>query len=98
MNRCCMRAGMGSMFNVNSLSRPRRCSNTGALLDDRHVRLDASLAIWVVSTRPSPNSILEREAVVGNPARLRTLAKALNKLADEALALRPQDPRTQRRL
>jgi small-conductance mechanosensitive channel len=41
------------------------------------------------------DSILEREKLwPDNRARLRTLADALNKLADEASALGSQDPRS----
>jgi tetratricopeptide (TPR) repeat protein len=65
-----------------------------ALLDDRHVRLERILG-HMGRLDEVRDSILEREKLwMGNPARLRTLAEALNKLADEALALRPQDPRT----
>ena len=65
-----------------------------ALLDDRHVRLERILG-HMGRLDEVRDSILEREKLwIGNPARLRTLAEALNKLADEALALRPQDPRT----
>jgi tetratricopeptide (TPR) repeat protein len=67
-----------------------------ALLDDRYIRLERILG-QMGRLNEVRDSILEREKLWPNdPARLRTLVDAMNKLADEAAVRWPQDPRNSR--